>query len=257
MVKCSADNAKAILAVGIPAVLSALIFSFLPREYDEVVAFSFCTRTWEEPPINVGDLGDKFQFCRKTSGETSVDIYIAMLVICAVFVVLGIVFAILNCLSCGGTKCMKVTGRVLVSIGLMCLSDLMVILISVYVVADIDIKNPDAFKQKENFISTGTYSLYQLCSLGLAWLVVGCAGPFLTATDSKCMKLVLWAIGAVISFAIIAIIVAANPKDVTFIDSGAKAMGCVLGVWDLVIFTLMYFFCMCGATRNGCCCRSK
>lgn len=255
MLKCSADNAKAIMAMAIPAVIAALVFSFLPRSYDSVVSFSVCTQKLEE--FSLDEIGDVFEFCRDRAGATSVNIYISMLAICAVFVVLGIIFAILNCLSCGGTKCMKITCRVLVSIGLMCLADLAVILITVYVVTDLTVSEILDQDKISNLQSMGEYSLLQLCSLGLAWLVVGCVGPFLTASNSTCMKTLLWLIGAVVSFAIIAIIVVANPKHVSFLKSGAKAMGCVLGVWDVVVFTLMYFFCMCGATRNGCCCGSK
>jgi len=269
------DNTKALLATGIPIILLALLFGLIPRDILYVLDTIHC--------LNSSGSGWSLCVNAGTVKETvSVYAFVVLTVLAGFGVALGLVFAILNCLSCGASNCMKVAGRVFVGMGLTGLADS-----GVFAVCMLIVDQSGDQQTQANALIVGSYTGLQLFSFATAWLLLCIIGPWITSGDSCCMKFVLYAIGGAATFMMSAVLVGCDPGKVlkrlaelaaqasgdapeesggglrfigelladgpSFDPSLAKAMGFVIGAADLVVYTLTFAFCFCGAAKRGCC----
>lgn len=272
------DNAKALLATGIPIIIIALAFGLIPRDLLYVLDSIHC--------LNSKGAGWNLCVNSGTTLETvSLYAFVILTILAGFGVALGLVFAILNCLSCGASGCMKISGRVFVGLGLAGLADSGIFALCLLIVDQSDNQQTQA-----NALIVGSYTGLQLFSFAAAWLVLCLIGPWVTGGDGCCMKFLLYVVGAVVVFMMSAVLVGcdpggvlkrlaelvaggeggeggAGPEDLWFVreliaDAPsfsprlARAMGFAIGAADLVVFTLMFAFCFCGATKRGCCGKS-
>lgn len=229
-----------LLCFGVPSIIVAAALGFIKRSPAEVTLFIGCTSKqsiktcWESVTGNKAGL-------------------IMFLLVSALFFAscaAGIIFLVLNLISCRRIPCIGYTGRVMMGVFFTMAADWVVSFTCAFLLGTNKFKpGTEAY--------TYTYMLSAYCglnmvSLGAAWLVTVIMGSLLIPHSVCCGKCIVHLVGDAVAFIVIAVIVATDPFRIIpqYLDkvvnvNGIRAMGCVLGVLDIILYSITFTVCFC------------
>ncbi|EFO63760.1 Hypothetical protein GLP15_3847 [Giardia lamblia P15] len=264
MSACCHDVARLIFAMGLAAIAYGAVFGFLPRSADTVKTMVDCVA---KTPKN-------FISCVKGNGGSNgvknpllINIlFIVMVTFGCVFLVLAIVFIILNCCCCHGSSCLAILENIMLGLALPALLDGVCYLGSVLLLNINAIKSNELAKNALNI--AGTYSGYVGVSLAAAWLLTCLIGPVMTRNNSTCLKIVCMIVGLAVAAGVYCAVVLVDPKKVpnlnnsttngTTTPTGIKERlypALIIAAFVAADYVLMFLLCTC-ITSGGCCGKS-
>lgn len=268
MSACCHDVARLIFTMGLAAIAYGAVFGFLPRSADTVKNMVECAAKNPKGFIDCvkgnGNGG--------SGGTNSVKnplliniLFIVMVTFGCVFLVLAIVFIILNCCCCHGSSCLAILENIMLGLALPALLDGVCYIGSVLLLKIGAISNNNLAKNALNI--AGTYSGYVGVSLAAAWLITCLIGPVMTRNNSTCLKIVCMVIGLAVAAGVYCAVVLVDPKKVPNLNTGTTNGTTPTGIKErlypaLIVaafvaadYVLMFFLCTC-ITSGGCCRKS-
>lgn len=239
---CFDDDVIALICVGVPMIVYAVIVGFPKRDPNEVGnLLKKCT--------GVDSCKDLFN---TLSADPNGKLFLFIAIVAVICILYGIVVMILKCVTCCCCSCccgccgcidyfLKYAYRIGIGVGFPALIDFIT-----YLFSSLGAKN-----NQDNLFNKaiGGYSGLSMLSLAGGWIFTILVGSFFIKKDGCCLKFLGLILGCIVAFLIIAIIVPCDPYGLQI--AKVKWVGIVLGLIDVAIFTGMYASALC--CLDGCC----
>ncbi|KAE8302979.1 Transmembrane domain-containing protein [Giardia duodenalis] len=261
---CCDEDVIALICVGVPMVVYALIVGFQKRNPAAVgqalkTCFNDNKSIWKKDPLKC------------LAGTKYGGLFLFIMIVAVICIIYGIVVQILKCIlcccncccgCCGCLDCfLKYAFRIGVGVGYPSLMDFLTYLISASVAKNNNWVDNNLSKRGAFNNAVGGYSGISMLSLAAGWVFTVVIGSFFIQKDSCGLKFLGLILGCIVAFVIIAAVVPADPRNLysgkafnnqLFISKEARWGGVLLGFINVGVFTGMYAAALC--CLNGCCC---